>query len=121
MAILRSIRLVGALAVFALISVDSVVAQAQPFPAASADSGPTAAGPQIGMPVFSLDGQKIGVVESVGAVEGKVTVINFTMGSVLGFGAKSVAIPMSKFTLKDQYVRVEMTADDVAMLPHQGP
>ena len=55
------------------------------------------------------------------AADGKVMVINISTGSVLGFGAKLVAIPISKFTLKDHYVRVEMTADDVAMLPHQGP
>jgi len=114
---LKSVRLFGALAVVAFTPVDSLVAQTQHSPPAS-----TVSAPEIGMPVFSLDGQKIGTVESINATaDGKPSAINITTGSILGFGAKSVAIPISKFTLKDHYVRVEMTSDDVAMLPHQGP
>jgi hypothetical protein len=76
--------------------------------------------PAAAQSVFSIDGQKIGAVESTNTSDGKGMVLVST-GSVMGFGAKMVAIPLSRFTLEGKHVRVGMTADDVAALPHQGP
>jgi hypothetical protein len=102
-----------------LISAIAAFAMA-PLPAI-AETPITVDSPQIGMSVFSIDGQKIGTVESINMPDGRLLVVYVSAGSVLGFGAKLVAIPQSRFILKDRHVRVEMTADDVAMLPHQGP
>jgi hypothetical protein len=86
-----------------------------PLPAI-AETLVTVDSPQVGMPVFSIDGQKIGTVESVNTPDGRLLVVYVSAGSVLGFGTKLVAIPRSRFTLKDRHLRVEMTADDVATL-----
>jgi hypothetical protein len=42
-------------------------------------------------------------------------------GSFLGFGGKLVTIPDSRFTTDGEFVRTEITADDIKALPHQGP
>jgi hypothetical protein len=47
--------------------------------------------------------------------------ITIATGSLLGFGVKLVRIPEGKFSVIDQHVRVELTVDDIAALPHQGP
>jgi hypothetical protein len=78
--------------------------------------------PQTGMPVFSRDGIKIGVVESVDTAADRGTrIVYVTTGSFLGFGAKLVAVPESKFNLIGESVRIDITADDINTLPHQGP
>ena len=118
---MKCICLAGALSIFAITPLSGLVAQSA-SPGAATQGTTRSAAPEIGMPVFSIDGAKIGTVESMHATaDGKVSAINITTGSILGFGLKLVAIPVSKLTVKDRYVRIEMTADDVAMLPHQGP
>ena len=78
--------------------------------------------PEPGMPVFSVDGNKVGSVESVDrTADGKVTAVNVVTGSFLGFGSKLVSIPDGRFAYDGKIVRIEMTADDVSALPHQGP
>src|SRR5438876_1223973 len=50
--------------------------------------------PLIGLPVFSSDGNRLGIVDSIdGQPDGKVTAINIRTGGFLGFGTKLVAIP----------------------------
>ena len=83
---------------------------------------PTALAPQPGMPVFSADGNKVAAVESIDRTpDGRVTAVNVITGSFLGFGARLVAIPEGRFTTDGKIVRIDMTADDVSALPHQGP
>ena len=53
--------------------------------------------------------------------DGKVTAVNVVTGSFLGFGSKLVSIPDGRFAYDGKIVRIEMTADDVSALPHQGP
>ena len=118
---MKCICLAGALSIFAITPLSGLVAQSA-SPGAATQGTTRSAAPEIGMPVFSLDGQKIGTVENVNvSADGKVDTISITTGSILGFGLKLVAIPPSKFTVKGEHVRIEMAADDVAMLPHQGP
>ena len=74
--------------------------------------------PLIGLPVFSSDGNKLGIVDSIdGQPDGKVTAINIRTGGFLGFGAKLVAIPEGKFTRTGDNVLLGMTADEVSKLP----
>ena len=83
---------------------------------------PTATAPQPGMVVVSSDGQKIGTVESIdGTQDGKLTALHVASGGFLGFGARLVTIPEGRFAVVGDMVRVEMTADEVSKLPHQGP
>jgi PRC-barrel domain len=77
---------------------------------------------RVGVPAFSLDGNKVGAVESVHtAPDGAVTAITVAVERQLGLGAKRVAIPMSKFTTRDEIVHIDLTASDIAALPDQGP
>jgi hypothetical protein len=74
--------------------------------------------PLIGLPVFSSDGNKLGIVDSIdGQPDGKVTAINIRTGGFLGFGTKLVAIPEGKFQRAGDFVQVGMTADEVSKLP----
>ena len=83
---------------------------------------PTAVAPQPGMVVVSSDGHRIGTVESInGTQDGRVTALHIASGGFLGFGARLVTIPEGRFTVVGNIVRVEMTADEVSKLPHQGP
>jgi hypothetical protein len=119
---IKSFCFAGALSFFAITPLSGLVAQSASPGASRQGTTPSAGTPEIGMPVFSIDGQKIGTVESVNmSADGKVTAINITTGSILGFGLKLVGIPPSKLTVIGQHVRVEMTADDIAVLPDQGP
>ena len=99
------------------------IAQVQPAPPpASAAPTPAARAPEPGVPVFSVDGNKVGSVESVDrTADGKVTAVNVVTGSFLGFGSKLVSIPDGRFAYDGKIVRIEMTADDISALPHQGP
>jgi hypothetical protein len=74
--------------------------------------------PLIGLPVFSSDGSKLGIVDSIDAQpDGKVTAINIRTGGFLGFGTKLVAIPEGKFARTGHILRLGMTAEEVSKLP----
>jgi PRC-barrel domain len=74
--------------------------------------------PLIGLPVFSSDGNKLGIVDSIdGQPDGKVTAINIRTGGFLGFGTKLVAIPEGKFQRAGDFVQIGMTAEEVSKLP----
>lgn len=74
--------------------------------------------PLIGLPVFSSDGSRLGIVDSVDAqADGKVTAINIRTAGFLGFGTKLVAIPEGKFTTTGDFLRLGMTAEEVSKLP----
>ena len=76
------------------------------------------ANPLIGLPVFSSDGNKLGIVDSIdGQPDGKVTAINIRTGGFLGFGTKLVAIPEGKFQRAGDFVQIGMTAEEVSKLP----
>ena len=76
------------------------------------------ANPLIGLPVFSSDGNKLGIVDSIdGQPDGKVTAINVRTGGFLGFGTKLVAIPEGKFTRKGDTIQLSLSADEVGKLP----
>jgi PRC-barrel domain len=78
--------------------------------------------PKVGTPAFSLEGNKIGAVESVNsAPNGAVSAITVAVERHLGLGPKLVAIPMSKFTTRDEIVHIDLAASDIAALPDQGP
>jgi hypothetical protein len=118
----RSICLSGALAMFAITAPSGLVAQPASPAGPTLEAARPVGVPEIGMPVFSLDGQKVGSVEAVNmSADGKVVAISITTGSILGFGVKLVAIPPSKFAVLGDHVRVGLAADDIAALPHQGP
>jgi len=72
----------------------------------------------VGLAVFSADGSKIGTVHSVGmGADGNPTAIRIKTGGFLGFGAKLVSIPQSKFSQTGDSIRLGMTADEVSKLP----
>src|ERR1700730_8258198 len=69
--------------------------------------------PLIGLPVFSSDGNKLGILASVHArPDSKVTATNSRTGGFLGFGTKLVAIPEAKFTRTGHMLRLGMTAEE---------
>jgi hypothetical protein len=78
--------------------------------------------PQPGMMVLSADGEPVGTVESVDAIQdGRVTAVNVISDRFLGFGARLVAIPEGKFSVVNGIVRVEMTLAEIQRMPNQGP
>jgi hypothetical protein len=77
--------------------------------------------PKVGTPAFSLDGNKVGAVESVNTVPDGAVTTSVAVERQLGLGAKLVAIPMSKFTTRHEIVHIDLTADDIAALPDQEP
>ena len=75
--------------------------------------------PAPGMPVISSDGQSIGVIAS--APRGTSRVVEISTEQQLGFGPKLISVDMSKCTVVNNVVRVELTAAEAERLPHQGP
>ena len=74
--------------------------------------------PLLGMPIFSADGSRLGVIESVAVeADGKVKAIHFTIGGFLGFGGRKVAIQEGKFTIVGKNVQLALTTDEVSKLP----
>jgi hypothetical protein len=49
--------------------------------------------------------------------DGRISAINVLTGSLLGMGARVVAIPEGKFMRNGDSVQVSMTAEEVAKLP----
>ena len=71
----------------------------------------------VGLAVFSSDGSKVATVHSVYAEpNGTVKSIHFKTGGFLGFGAKSVSVPDSKFTRAGDNIQFGLTADEVGKL-----
>ena len=97
----------------------SVAAQTPPQPAPKHHAAPTH---QPGTPVFSSDGVEVGTVERVDRSQpARIAAIYVVSSRFLGFGTTLAMIPEGKFALADGVVRLEMTADEVGRLPHQGP
>lgn len=148
MSIARLVRVFGVVATFAAAPAFAVLAQTQPSqPAPPAQVSPPAMpqappaarpsepaqkapmeraekdksakkNPLLGMPVFSADGNRVGVIENVALeADGKVKAIHFKTGGFLGFGGRKVAVPEGKFTIVGQNVQLALTADDVGKLP----
>jgi hypothetical protein len=92
---------------------------AQKSPMEQAETGKSAKkNPILGMPVFSADGSRLGVIENIGVGgDGKVKAIHFKTGGFLGFGGRKVAIPEGKFTVVGQNVQLALTSDEVSKLP----
>jgi PRC-barrel domain protein len=148
MLILKRVALFGAVTVLASAPLVSVGAQTQsptppsasppaatqpvpaPIPQATPSTRPVVPGsgernvvapiknPLIGLPVFSSDGYKLGIVDSIdGQPDGKVAAINIRTGGFLGFGTKLVAIPEGKFQIAGVFVQIDLTAEEVSKLP----
>jgi PRC-barrel domain protein len=128
MLILKRVRFLGAVTVLAGIPLFPLTAQTPPRAAPPSARQPGTElpkapiepqqNPLIGLAVFSSDGSKLGIVESVdGEPDGRITAINIKIGAFLGFGTKVVAIPEGKFQRADAVVQVGMTAEEVAKLP----
>ena len=75
--------------------------------------------PSPGTPVVSRDGQSIGVVAS--ASRGPSGVVEISTEQQLGFGEKLITVTMTKCSLVDNVLRIDLTAAEVERLPHQGP
>ena len=75
--------------------------------------------PSPGTPVVSSDGQSIGVVAS--APRGASRVVEISTEQQLGFGEKLISVDISKCTVVNNVVRIELTAAEAERLPHQGP
>jgi PRC-barrel domain len=138
---LKSVRLLGAAAILAVMPLAASAqtqdpAPATPPPAARPDpspmpptavpprtpdksvTAPTKANPLIGMAVFSSDGSKVGTVHAVSATpDGTVKAIQFKTGGFLGFGGKSVSVPEGRFTKSGDSVQLGITSEEVSKLP----
>jgi len=92
---------------------------AQPAIAETPHASVAAHIPSPGTPVMSSDGQSIGVVAS--APRGTSRVVEISTEQQLGFGAKLISVDLSKCTVVNNVVRIELTAAEAERLPHQGP
>jgi hypothetical protein len=91
---------------------------APPSTPGKAAAAPREANPLIRMAVFSSDGSKVGMVQSVSTgPDGSVKSIHIRTGGFLGFGARLVAIPEGRFTRNGNNIQLGMTADEVSKLP----
>lgn len=74
----------------------------------------------IGLPIFSSDGVRMGVVTEVGTDDGE-PVIVAEIDQPLGIGAVPVAIPTDMFVHTGQAIKLTITARQVRRtLGHQG-
>lgn len=72
----------------------------------------------VGMNVVGSDGKKLGEVSGVKAgSDGKIREIHVKTGGFLGFGGKTVAIPVGKVSQKGDTVEVAMSTDEIGKLP----
>lgn len=138
---LKSVRLVSAAALLAIVPL-AASAQTQapsptmPPPASKPDTAPTPpaaapprapdrsatvpgkANPLIGLAIFSSDGSKVGTVQAVSATpDGTVKSIQFKTGGFLGFGGKNVSVPEGRFTKSGDSVQLGITSEEVSKLP----
>jgi len=109
-----SLKIIVSIAAFAF-----VIEVARPAIAQTAHVPVAAHLPAPGMPVTSSDGQSIGVVAS--APRATSSVVEVSTEQQLGFGAKLISVDMSKCTVVNNTVRIELTAAEAERLPHQGP
>lgn len=129
--LLKHVRLFGLVTILGAISPLAVSAQTPPSasqpsakqPAELPRTGPAARPRQqalIGLAVFSSDGNKVGMVDSIDAQpDGKITAIHIKTGGFLGFGAKVVTIPEGKFQRVGGLVRIGLTAEEISKLPER--
>jgi sporulation protein YlmC with PRC-barrel domain len=131
MLILKRARFFGAVTILTSTPLVPLAAQtasptppsaSQPSPNQPAGPTPTPVdpvrNPLIGKDVFSSDGNRVGIVDSVdGQPDGKITAINIRTGGFLGFGTRVVAIPEGKYQKVGQFVQIAMTAEEVSKLP----
>jgi hypothetical protein len=66
----------------------------------------------IGLPVYSSDDQKLGLITEVG-VSGAQRAVRAEIGGFLGIGSTPVVIPANMFEHKGDRIQVLMTADEV--------
>jgi hypothetical protein len=66
----------------------------------------------IGLPIFSSDGLRMGVVVEVGEDDGEAVVIG-EIDQLLGIGATPVAIPADMFARHDDAIELTITASEL--------
>jgi PRC-barrel domain len=86
-------------------------------------AGPaTGPAPLAGQIVMASDGQRVGEVAGVkAAADGRVQEIHIKTGGLLGFGARTVAIPADRFTVSGQNVQLSLSSAEVGKLPAIAP
>jgi hypothetical protein len=101
---LKALLVAGALALAG--TTTSALAQEKQPPAAQPDVT------LVGLPVYSSDGQKLGLITEVG-VSGGQRAVRAEIGGFLGLGSTPVVIPANMFEHKGDRIHVLMTADEV--------
>jgi hypothetical protein len=91
-------------------------------PAATESDEPKAQSSEMGdiagWPVYSADGEELGVVTKVKqGADGKVEAIRTDIGGFLGLGAKTVEIRADQFAEEEDHILLSMSADEVKELP----
>lgn len=72
----------------------------------------------IGRDAYSQDQTLMGPVERVATTsDGRVQAIFIRTGGFLGIGARLVAVPDGKFSMRGQNVQLQLTSEDVQKLP----
>ncbi|MBX9588746.1 MAG: PRC-barrel domain-containing protein [Hyphomonadaceae bacterium] len=68
----------------------------------------------VGLPIYSADGARIGEVTAVQiGPDGRVQAVQAEMGHMLGFGTSLVLIGPDDLQLRDKYIELPVSADDV--------
>ena len=108
----RNIAMIKALLTSALVGViwlsDPALAQQKPDqpPLSQIDES------LIGLPIFSSDGLRMGIVVEVGEDDGEAVVIG-EIDQLLGIGATPVAIPADMFVHRDKAIELTITASEL--------
>lgn len=103
-------------------------ALAQQSPAVTDPATPPSVSPQtdqtekaadlVGLPVWSTDGQKLGIVSLVTLdADGKIESLNAEIGTFLGIGAKMIQVFPIQFEQKGNRVELTLTAQQAQDLP----
>lgn len=72
----------------------------------------------LGLDVFSQDQNRVGSVEKViNSARGEVQAIVIKTGGFLGFGGKLVSITHDRIGMRERYVQVALSAEEVSRLP----
>ncbi|NNE52042.1 MAG: PRC-barrel domain-containing protein [Sulfitobacter sp.] len=84
----------------------------------SEEFGGMTAGDLVGLRVYAADGERIGEIDNVVRLDGKMAVV-VGIGGFLGFGAQEVAVPLNEFEKggTDEIRLVQMTADQLKTKP----
>lgn len=72
----------------------------------------------VGRDVFASDQVRVGQVEDVeSASDGSVRAIRIRTGGFLGFGSKTVAVPIASMSMRGSVVQLQLSSQEVQSLP----